>query len=345
MGFSEEFIKNASDIVVSKTMKADYEFIEKILRQAVANAAQATPYFQAEDVLIYLQGSYASKTNTKFQSKLEVVVEVQKTQDFNYATMQSADFIMHDNFYVEFNHYFDVKRFKECLVAEIQKLINQKVVVGAVNLLIPAFGELQHAIDIFPCFKYKYFDADGGSVRGKLVYDKNLDENYLIFTNLHAANGELKDEMTDGYFKKMVRFFKTLVAISLREDRNIHNTRGYYVECLLYNVPNEMYYADDGKLTSVFLKIINWLNFADLDNFICQNQIWSLWGLADGFWNKSAARQFINDIIEFYELFPTKRTEIIDEEDYAEWNDCANNWSAYHYGLWLNPVWPLCHYA
>ena len=105
------------------------------------------------------------------------------------------------------------------------------------------------------------------------------------------------------------------MAISSREDNIIHLVRGYYIECLLYNVPNEMYYSQDGKLGSVFLKIINWLNFANLDDFVCQNQIWLLWGNADGFWDKNSARRFINDLIEFYDAFPDKRTEIIKEDE------------------------------
>ena len=67
MGFSEEFINNAAAEVTSRTVQADYEFIEKKLREAVVNTAQSLMYFDPKDVVIYLQGSYACKTNTKFQ--------------------------------------------------------------------------------------------------------------------------------------------------------------------------------------------------------------------------------------------------------------------------------------
>ena len=324
MGFSEEFVKNASKEVISKSIKSDYAFIENILKTAVNNAAQATPYFKPEDVLIYLQGSYACHTNSHFQSKMEVVVEVTRTREYSYDVMMRNEFKMRDNFYIDFNHYFDVKRFKDSLAEQLNLLLKQKVVFSDTNLLIPAFGSLQHSVDIFPCFKYKYFTDEGGSMRGKLVYDRHLDDHYLIFTNFHAANGNLKDEITRGNFKRMVRFFKNIMAISLREDGKIHRVRGYYIECLLYNVPTEMFFTADGKLSSVFLKIINWLNFADLDDFICQNQIWGLWGNADGFWNKAAARQFIHDVIEFYEAFPSKRTEVIKTDDTDE-HDSKNN--------------------
>ena len=315
MGFSEEFIKNATAEVVSRSVQSDFQFIEKKLKEAVANAAQSSLYFDPNDVSIYLQGSYACKTNTKFQSKIEVIVELARTREFDYETLTSKNMKFHDNFFMDFEHYFSVKHFKQVLLAELKKLVDVKLIIRSTTILVPAHESLQHSVDIFPCFKYKYFNEVGGSVRSKLVYDEKLDEHFLMFTNLHAENGDLKDSMTRGNFKRMVRLFKNLVAISSREDNIIHFVRGYYLECLLYNVPNEMYFSQDNKLSSVFLKIVNWLNFANLDDFVCQNQIWSLWGNADGFWNKNSARRFINDLIEFYEAFPDKRTEIIKEDE------------------------------
>jgi hypothetical protein len=313
MGFSKEFVDNASKKVESKTALADYIIIEPILKKAVERAAETAPYFDPKDVQIYLQGSYASETNISFQSKLEIVVEITRTKEFSADSMKKSEFILLDNFYIEFNHYFDVKRFKDILVAETEKIIKRNIEMKPVNFTIPMHGDLRHDIDVCPCFSYKYFDAGGGSIRGKLVYNSEINENYLIFTNLHAENGDMKDEATGGVFKKIVRLFKTLMAISRREDGDMKFVRGYYIECLLYNVPNEMYYSLDGKTLSVFLKIINWLNFADMSNFVCQNQIWSLWGGADGFWDKASAKRFVNDVIEFYNGFPNKRDEIIKE--------------------------------
>lgn len=315
MGFSEEFVNQAAEEVTSKSMQSDFDFIKHNLEQAIINVAKDEPYFNPEDVSIYLQGCYACKTNTRFQSKIEIIVEVNKTIDFDYNTMIRTDMKMREDFFIDFNHVFTVKRFKEVLANELRKILKIKATLGPTTIFIPAFDDLQHAIDIFPCFKYKYFRPEGGSIRCKLVYDQRLEEHFLMFTNLHTVNGNLKDSMTQGNFKRIVRLVKNLVAISGREDGNIHSVRGYYIECLLYNVPNEMYLTTDGKLLSVFLKVINWLNFANLDDFVCQNQIWSLWGNADGFWYQHAARQFINDLIEFYESFPSKRIEIIKEDN------------------------------
>ncbi len=315
MGFSEEFVNNAAAVVDSHSLQSDFNFIKRNLQQAIVNVAHVAPYFNPNDVSIYLQGSYACKTNTRFQAKMEIIVEINKTREFDYDKMSRADMRLRDNFFVDFEHYFTVKHFKDVLAEEISKILNVKVTKKATTILIPAFGKLEHSIDLFPCFKYKYFRPEGGSIRGKLVYDQRLNEHFLMFTNLHTVNGNLKDNITHGNFKRIVRLMKNLVAISAREDLGIHYVRGYYIECLLYNVPNEMYFANDGKLSSVFLKVINWLNFANLDDFVCQNRTWTLWGNADGFWDQNSARQFINDIIEFYEAFPEKRTEIIKEDE------------------------------
>jgi hypothetical protein len=199
------------------------------------------------------------------------------------------------------------------LISAVEAEIKHRVKRTATNFLIRAFDRLQHDIDICPCFSYKYFDANGGKMNCKLVYDADIDENYLMFINLHTENGKLKDRITDGKYKELVRMVKTIVSISKREDNRIKYVRGYYIDCLLYNVPNEMFFAADGEVLSSFLKVLNWLNFADFDGFTCQNGIWSLWGGADGFWDENSAKQFVTELIEYYNSFPEERDKIVEK--------------------------------
>jgi hypothetical protein len=312
MGFSKKFVKNASKKIESKSALADYKIIEPILQKAVAQVATVCPYFSPDDVEIYMQGSYATETNIAFQSKIEVAVEVKKTNEFNPAKMKSRDFLIYDNFYIVFNYDFDVKKFKENLISAVEAEIKQRVKKGDVNFLIKAFGNLQHDIDICPCFSYKYFDIHGGKIDAKLVYSNQIEENFLMFINLHGENGRLKDKLTNGKYKELVRLIKTVISISKREDRYIKFVRGYYVDCLLYNVPTEMFITSDGETLSAFLKVLNWLNFADFTDFTCQNAIWSLWGGADGFWNEESAKELVVELIEYYNAFPETREKIVE---------------------------------
>ncbi|MDR0384182.1 MAG: hypothetical protein LBH47_02585 [Christensenellaceae bacterium] len=325
MAFGKDFIKNASSVIVANSAQKDFEFIKPLLSRAVKNVSVAYPFFDPNDVEIYLQGSYANQTNIAFQSKLEIIIKVKKTKAFDPIKMKPDEFLLKNNFYIDFFHVYDVKKFKKDIMRAIYDEINQKLKIEAVNFTIPMFDGLKHDIDITPCFSYKYFGANGGTIPCLLVYNNSIEEHFLMFNNLHAENGNLKDRLTNGKFKEIVRLVKTIIGISRREELNIKFVRGYLVECLLYNVPNEMYLTHDQRDTDkankvekergeeterVFLKVINWLNFADLSKFVCQNQIFSLWGNADGFWNLHDASEFVRDIIQFYNNFPSRRTKI-----------------------------------
>jgi hypothetical protein len=197
------------------------------------------------------------------------------------------------------------------LIQAIKIETNQPVSESAVNFLIPAYDKLQHDIEVLPVFSYKYFGQGGEAVNGFLAYDREIDEYFMAFNNLSQDNGNRKDKVTNGKFKDMVRLFKTVTGISGREDGIIHPVRGYFIESLLFNVPNEMFLTANDNNLSVFLKVINWLNFANLEEIICPNQIWSLWGDADGFWHQNEAKKFISEVIKFYNNFPSNRKEVI----------------------------------
>jgi hypothetical protein len=129
---------------------------------------------------------------------------------------------------------------------------------------------------------------------------------------LHQANGDRKDKATNGNFKKMVRAFKTLYAMDKREFEVAPNdvARGYFIECLLYNVPDAMFLSH-GNTRQTFLKVLNYLNNADLTNFVCQNLVWSLWGETNEFWTKEQARKYIRSVIELDYIIPEDRATLL----------------------------------
>lgn len=311
MGFSKEFVDKASKKIISKSADSDYKFIVPKIEEAIKNVAEAFPFFDPIDVNVYLAGSYQSGLNIAFQSKIEVIVEVTKTNELDLLKLEPSNFKLYDNFYVGYYDKFNVKKFKAALIQAMEIETKQKITESAVNFLVPAYDKLQHDIEILPVFSYKYFGPAGESVDGFLAYDSEIDEYFMAFNNLSQDNGIRKDKVTNGKFKEMVRLFKTITGISGRESGAIHPVRGYFIESLLFNVPNEMFFSANGDNLSVFLKIINWLNFANFDEFICPNQVWSLWGDADGFWQQSEAKKFVTEVIKFYGDFASNRKEII----------------------------------
>ena len=80
----------------------------------------------------------------------------------------------------------------------------------------------------------------------------------------------------------------------------------YFLECLLYNVPNSNFVGDE---SDVFFKVAKWLlvNKANLSGKLCQNGIQQLFGCDTGNqltynkWNTTDAINLINAIANLWD--------------------------------------------
>ena len=72
----------------------------------------------------------------------------------------------------------------------------------------------------------------------------------------------------------------------------------YFIECLLYNVPNGLFSA---KLAPTYTGIIDWLKTAKLKDFECQNGQVPLFGPRPEQWSQKKARAFIKALRELWE--------------------------------------------
>jgi hypothetical protein len=79
----------------------------------------------------------------------------------------------------------------------------------------------------------------------------------------------------------------------------------YFVECLLYNVPNSYFYGSSWQ--QIYLKILNYLaNAFDrdiVDHFITQSERHYLIGNHTVQWSKPDAREFVTRLGDFWENY------------------------------------------
>jgi hypothetical protein len=68
----------------------------------------------------------------------------------------------------------------------------------------------------------------------------------------------------------------------------------YFLECMLYNVP---YSKFGGSYQDTFCNVVNWLNEANLDSFVCQNKQLNLFGPTPEQWDTNKAKEFIKNLI------------------------------------------------
>jgi len=86
----------------------------------------------------------------------------------------------------------------------------------------------------------------------------------------HSANCTAKHQATNSWFKPMVRILKNMRA-KLETDGALAQgvAPSYYIEGLLYNVPNDKFGV---SYDASFVNCINWILEADRSTFVCANE-------------------------------------------------------------------------
>jgi len=142
--------------------------------------------------------------------------------------------------------------------------------------------------DILPCIYYRSRYGNEGIT----FYDHSERKNVINYPRQHKDNGIAKNKRTGESYKKTVRMFKNLRDCLIDERMISLNTApSYYLECLLYNVPDSCFvdYAPDS-----FYNVLDWLS-SNVISFIdmrCQNGIHYLF-TGQNCWNLKDCYRFL----------------------------------------------------
>lgn len=241
---------------------------------------------------IFLQGSYHNTTHVKENSDIDVVV-------------LNKNIIIDNTLYGLRGNLEDLKNWKSSLFYKIQGAQNFNFALG--NKTIKYAGNSNYVpADIVPCGYYK--SAVIGSQLGTILYDSNSRKFFINYPKQHYENGVLKSQQTNSNFKKTVRMFKNARNYAVRKGllRNEEIAPSYFLECLIYNVPNSCF---NGNEQDIFYNAARWLlqNTHIFSNMKCQNGIQKLFGYDDNNmltynkWSTSNAITFINAIANLWD--------------------------------------------
>lgn len=124
------------------------------------------------------------------------------------------------------------------------------------------------------------------------------------FPKLHYSNGANKNsqQQARGWYKPNVRVFKNARnRIIGTNSLLLGRFPSYFVECLLYNVPSDKF---SNSFQSTFASPLNWLdnelNTDNWQNFLCQNEMYYLFGNSTVQWNIIDAREYVTQLINLW---------------------------------------------
>ena len=121
----------------------------------------------------------------------------------------------------------------------------------------------------------------------------------LSFPQQHHARGLKKEKATNMRFKRTIRMFKA-ARNRLVEKKVIkkEHASSYFIECLLYNVPDRFF---AGQLAKTYTGILGWLKTAELKDFESQNGKVDLFGPGREQWTQKKARAFVKALQELWD--------------------------------------------
>jgi hypothetical protein len=245
---------------------------------------------------IYLQGSYANDTNTRGDSDVDVVVEYEDTFNYDVSSLPDNQQALWRLSYPT-NATYLASHVRQDTLAALQRTFGVAAVTsGKKALKVGLGGTTRMTVDVVPATKHREYHSfvslPGDVSEGIHFYDSagNAIINYPL---LHITNGQAKNNSsrTGGNFKPTVRLFKNyrtyLVDKGLLADSVAPS---YFVECLLYNVPDHLF---AGSLDAIAHAILNHLYTTTRQNFVTQSGRIYLHGPGNTQWPAPNADAFI----------------------------------------------------
>lgn len=233
--------------------------------EKVRNAVDSIRWYVPKPI-VYLQGSYRNSTNIRGDSDVDVVVEL---------TLQRGVFSTYNEQVQFFVHYKDL-----LLSAVRQEFPSAKPAAKCIK--IPRTNQTVPA-DVVPAFTVVNTKGLSLFTPASMAFYVADENRWVVnYPKQHYNNGASKNTRTGGLYKQTVRMFKNVLAYPG------HDFPGYFVECLLYNVPDELFYAGrcplgafirtETELRTRYQAILRWLtdcsfrlNNRSFDQFTCQN--------------------------------------------------------------------------
>jgi hypothetical protein len=250
---------------------------------------------------VFLEGSYADGTNLGDKAPVDVAVVLTSawSQDLAMGGSSQADLSRLRNSFQNFR--LDVLgslRAKYGL-SSVEDRPDCLFVEGAADRLpINLTVGIQHRL-------YLSFGATSSKqYQEGLCFWNQADLQMVRFPKLHQENGLAKDgeSGSKGWFKPIVRIFKSARDhLAQREVLDPALARSYFLECLVYNVPNQFL---GWSLADSLAGALKWLGTAQLSGLRAQNGMDPLFGSGPQQWSDRHARLFIATLVRAWNAWP-----------------------------------------
>lgn len=270
-----------------------YNSIKSVLK------ADTTPYAK-NHFDIFLQGSYGNDTNIYSESDVDIIIRL---DDCMFSDLNALPEEQKQAYRRTFSKAsYTLTTFKQDVLSVLTTKYGSAVQAGAKAITIEAGGSRRKADLIVSCQyrRYAHFRSISDSAyTSGICFFNSQGERIANYPKQHSVNLTAKHQMTSQWLKPTVRIFKNIRSKLVTEKMLSDGVApSYYLEGLLYNVPNEKF---GGSYEDTIVNTINWIMESDRNKFVCANeQYYLLYEGSPVTWRAEKCEAFLNALIELW---------------------------------------------
>lgn len=225
----------------SDTEEQDRDRTEKRIREAILEDDRLSG-----SVSVFAKGSYANNTNVRRDSDVDIAIEwkawayISKTNEAAKYNWDQLGVTTGDSAPspAEYRRWVELALCTAFGSGHVDTTGNKAITVAGSSTTLDA--------DVVPCFRHKRYDTRGRKPHvGIRLYPRSggIVENW---PEQNRVNGIRKNDSstTRRRYKELVRALKRLENDMVESGRLPSEVHGYFIECLLYNLPNQVFLAD-----------------------------------------------------------------------------------------------------
>lgn len=256
--------------------------------------------FSGHNCEVFLQGSYGNDTNIYAESDVDVVIVLRGIWHRDLSGLTAAERVAYEAAFVSGSYSWSA--FKDDVAHWLAKTYPKKTTPRDKAIEIAAHGNRRKS-DVIVAMEFRRYRTFVSE------YQQDFEEGICFWTGSgtqiinypkqHSKNLTTKHKATSSRFKPMVRVLKNLrgrlVSDGLLGDGDAPS---YYLEGLLYNVPNTEFVASKH---STFFNVLKFLTEADRSKFVCANRQYPLLHPSSPVtWRVDECDAFVNAAVELW---------------------------------------------
>jgi len=234
-----------------------------------------TAEFSGRNTTVFLQGSYGNDTNIYAESDVDVVIGLHSTFFHDTSALTPVDLaVVKAGFRPATYQYAD---FKKHVTVALKQKFGDAVRPGEKAIKVTG-NQYRRNADVIVATEFRKYYSPAGIIGATLgpqhiegiCFFTAANQQVVNYPKQHSANCTEKHQGTSGRFKPMVRIFKNMRS-RLHEMGVIEpgSAPSYFIEGLLFNVPNDRFVA---SLRDSFVGCLKWILEAEPSNFVCANK-------------------------------------------------------------------------